>query len=726
MTTPRGATPHRLFAGGPLRRFMLVAVALVAGAVTSVLAPASASFATTAATTSLIVDNASPTVGQTVTFTATVAGPTSGATPTGTVTFYDGSNPIACTGGSQTLSGTTNSATATCQDAFSTASATAHAITADYVPGADPNYTAGSASNSVSVTVGQDSTTAAVSELPTTVTAPSESTVVFTVAVTPGVAANQALVAGETVTINLGTTTALSLTSCVATLLASGAGTCRISNNALPPGGPYVVWATYLGDPNLSASALATATPGLSVTGVQNQSAVSLQTSSATYDAGNPTLALVGTGGSGTGAFSFPLSGNDPGSAGCSVIGSTLHYQSAGSCTIDVTHAGDANYRTQINQVTVTIGSDNASQGAVSLSSLSTSFGAGAVTLIGSGGAGTGGFSFALNNAGSAGCSVSGSALSYSNAGNCAVNVTRNGDSIYASQSNTVTFTVTPGSQSPVSLESTPVTYGTSSATFPLVGTGGSGTGAFSYSLASSGSAGCSVSGSTLRFVHVGSCVVQVQRAGDANFQSQSNAVTVTFTKAPGVAAATRVRLTRPAPTTNGQRVLVHGRLETVKGGKGARGVEVKATYDPLGGRAWHGVAKTGAGGAFSFHVPATTNGRLRIAAQANANLLASTITVSVGVLAAPRCGGPTRSVKVGSVVPYICAVPDLPAGVSFSVQFQSGRSWTTLFSSVSTAGALLFHIDAKGAGTYPLRIELARNSRYLATTAGLGRLIVH
>ena len=64
--------------------------------------------ATVAASTSLDASTTSPMLGQVVTYTAVVSGRSGGATPTGLVTFEDGSNPITCAGGSQTLSGSAN------------------------------------------------------------------------------------------------------------------------------------------------------------------------------------------------------------------------------------------------------------------------------------------------------------------------------------------------------------------------------------------------------------------------------------------------------------------------------------------------------------------------------------------------------------------------------------------------------------------------------------------
>ena len=112
--------------------------------------------------TSLVASSTSPVVGQTVTYTATVTGPSGGATPTGTVYLEDGTNTFTCTGGNQTLSGSVNSATATCQVAYSSTSNSPHAITAFYDPGTDPNYSAGGGSNPVTVTVGPAGTSTTV------------------------------------------------------------------------------------------------------------------------------------------------------------------------------------------------------------------------------------------------------------------------------------------------------------------------------------------------------------------------------------------------------------------------------------------------------------------------------------------------------------------------------------------------------------------------------------
>ena len=139
-----------------------------------------------AASTSLGASTTSPTVGQLVTYTATVSGPTNGATPTGSVTFEDGSNPITCTGGTQTLAGSANTATATCQVTYTSTAGSPHSITAVYVPGSDPNYTAGAPSSAISVTVGTALPTELVSTMPASPTLGQQVTYTATVTGPPG------------------------------------------------------------------------------------------------------------------------------------------------------------------------------------------------------------------------------------------------------------------------------------------------------------------------------------------------------------------------------------------------------------------------------------------------------------------------------------------------------------------------------------------------------------
>lgn len=98
-------------------------------------------------------------------------------------------------------------------------------------------------------------------------------------------------------------------------------------------------------------------------------------------------------------------------------------------------------------------------------------------------------------------------------------------------------------SQSPLIVSSTSATYGSSLA---LTTTGGSGSGAVTFSLVSAGTAGCSVSGSTLSFTSAGSCTVTATKAADSTYASATSSVTT-------------VNIAKASQTVTWSPVLSHG-----------------------------------------------------------------------------------------------------------------------------------------------------------------------
>jgi hypothetical protein len=82
-------------------------------------------------------------------------------------------------------------------------------------------------------------------------------------------------------------------------------------------------------------------------------------------------------------------------------------------------------------------------------------------------------------------------------------------------------------------------TYGRN---FALVTTGGSGTGALSFTVANGTATGCTITGTTLKSFTAGTCIVTVNKANDATYAAiSSGATTVTFAK---LAIPGAVRLT--------------------------------------------------------------------------------------------------------------------------------------------------------------------------------------
>ncbi len=173
--------------------------------------------------------------------------------------------------------GTGGSGTCSISTSALAASATPYSVTATY-PG-DTDLTASSmATAPTGLTVTKDTTAVVVSASPTTVTYGNETATIFTVDVNPSHGEN--LPAVENVTVNVGGA------SCVAAVAVTTVGTCSISATALAASTtPYTITATYPGDVDLSASAMATAATGLTVNKDTSSITVSESPTSVVYGA---------------------------------------------------------------------------------------------------------------------------------------------------------------------------------------------------------------------------------------------------------------------------------------------------------------------------------------------------------------------------------------------------------------------------------------------------------
>jgi len=302
----------------------------------------------------------------------------------------------------------------------------------------------------------------------------------------------------------------------------SGTAGCSVASgvlNATSPG-TCTVTATRAASTNyLIASSSATTVTIVKAT----QSAVSLTSTSGTY---NTNILLTASGGTGTGSYSFSVS--DPGSSGCSIaMGPSLTSSSAGSCTVTVTRAGDNNYEPRSSAATlVTFAKDT--QNALTLLDTSGDLYSG-ITLSVSGGSGTGTVSYSVTS-GSASCSITSGVVNARYAGTCSLTTTKAADINYFQKQITNTLTFIKATQSSIQVTSTSGTYGTP---VQLAVTGGSGSGALSYSVSDTGSASCVVSGTQLTFTSAGTCRVTATRDADNIFDARSSAsTTITIDRA--------------------------------------------------------------------------------------------------------------------------------------------------------------------------------------------------
>jgi hypothetical protein len=218
------------------------------------------------------------------------------------------------------------------------------------------NYS--TASGSVPLTVNKDSSTATVSETPTSDVYGHEANTIFTVTVVTG--GHEALPSTDTATVSVGGTT------CTATITPSGtggSGTCTIANNAVPVSGTaYAVQVSYLGDADISAALTATAPTGLSITRDTSTATVSVSPASSPYgsESDSEFTVTVVTGGHEV----LPSTDNvvvNVGTASCTAAVAPSGTGGVGFCTITDTAL---NANSTAYSVTATYGGDTSVGGA--------------------------------------------------------------------------------------------------------------------------------------------------------------------------------------------------------------------------------------------------------------------------------------------------------------------------------------------------------------------------
>ena len=208
---------------------------------------------------------------------------------------------------------------------------------------------------------------------------------------------------------------------------------------------------------------------------------------------------------------------------GSDVLSGALTYTGTNVGNYSITIGTLANSSYAITLASVNFSITQATQTAVSLSSLSAAYNPSNKTaaLTGTGGTGTGSYLTALDSSNTTpGCSVTGTTLTYTTAGTCVIAVTRSSDTNYLARTDVVSFsiglasqTITFNSLSARSYSSDTFTVSaTSSASLTVVFNSGSPT-----ICTTSGT-----SGSTITLLGVGTCVINANQAGDSNVGAAS------------------------------------------------------------------------------------------------------------------------------------------------------------------------------------------------------------
>jgi hypothetical protein len=237
-----------------------------------------------------------------------------------------------------------------------------------------------------------------------------------------------------------------------------------------------------------------------------------------TFTSSAPTNALVG----GTydvsaagGASNNPVLFTTGADGNCSIIGGTVTFLHAGTCTVLADQAGNGDYAAapqQTQQIAV-------GQGAQAINFLSVAPNSAVVggTYNVSTSGGSSGQPVTLT-ATPASCTVNGNTVTFTHVGNCVITADQTGNSDFmAAPSSNQTITVGQAAQTITFAPLTsPATVGDNQSLTAVGGASGNPV-TFTVAPTTTGSA-CSIIGTTLTFDHAGTCVVDADQGGNADY----------------------------------------------------------------------------------------------------------------------------------------------------------------------------------------------------------------
>jgi hypothetical protein len=214
----------------------------------------------------------------------------------------------------------------------------------------------------------------------------------------------------------------------------------------------------------------------------------------------------------------------------CSVSGTTVTALAVGTCTVSATKAASGFYNA-ITSGGVNMSVSKVNQATLNVSATPTSISGGlqTSTLSSIGGSGDGAVTYATSTP--LICSVSGTTVTPLAVGECEIKATKASSALYnAIDSSEVEIRVSRGSQASFSISVSPIgiSYGQ---TATLSSTGGSGAGTVTYATSTTNI--CSVSGTTVTTLAVGTCVVTGTKAASGLYDAiTSSSVNITISKA--------------------------------------------------------------------------------------------------------------------------------------------------------------------------------------------------
>jgi len=231
----------------------------------------------------------------------------------------------------------------------------------------------------------------------------------------------------------------------------------------------------------------------------------------------------------------------------CSLLGSTVSFNGAGTCVIDANQAGNANYNAA-PQVQQTFAVAKADQTIMFTSTAPVGAKvAGPPYTVTATASSTLTVMLSIDASASSVCSILGSTVSFIGAGTCVIDANQAGNANFnAAPQVQQSFAVAKGDQTISFTSTAPVNAKVGGPAYTVTATATSSL-AVGFTIDASATAVCSILGSTVSFTAIGTCVIDANQAGNANYNAapqvqQSFAVakgdqTITFTSTAPVNA---------------------------------------------------------------------------------------------------------------------------------------------------------------------------------------------
>ena len=209
----------------------------------------------------------------------------------------------------------------------------------------------------------------------------------------------------------------------------------------------------------------------------------------------------------------------DPSAKGsCSISGATVTFVAVGTCVIDANQAGNASYAaaTQVQQSFAVLGTQS-----ITFTSTppSPAVVGGTYPVTASGGASGNPVTLSIDPSANGSCSISGATVTFVAVGTCVIDANQAGNASYEAATQLQQSFAVLGTQS-ITFTSTPPNPAVVGGTYPVTASGGASGNPVTLSIDPSANGSCSISGTTVTFVAVGTCVIDANQAGNAGYKA--------------------------------------------------------------------------------------------------------------------------------------------------------------------------------------------------------------